>query len=94
MLKTFGRSVPTTWNLNQQCVDPFEVTDDALQRVLNILEMPGRRKNCQADKGKVVNNLVSISLYLFCIFLFIVIVLSLFWFFRSNWEEYERTELK
>ena len=30
------------------------------------------------DKGKIVNNLVSISLYLFCIFLFIFMVLCLF----------------
>ena len=48
MLKVFGHSVPTTWNLNQQCVDPFEVADDVFQRVLNILEMSGRRKNYQA----------------------------------------------
>ena len=44
MLKEFGSSVHTTWNLNRQCVKAFEVTDDALQRVLNILEMPGGRK--------------------------------------------------
>ena len=46
------------------------------------------------DKGKIVNNLVSISLYLFCIFLFIFMVLCLFWCFSSNLEEYKRNELK
>ena len=47
VLKTYGQSVPTTWNLNWQCVDAFEVVDDVFQRVLNILEMLDRRKNCQ-----------------------------------------------
>ena len=47
-----------------------------------------------ADKGKIVNNLVSISLYLFCILLFIFMVLCLFWSFRSNLEGNGRNELK
>ena len=46
------------------------------------------------DKGKIVNNLVSISLYLFCIFLFIFMILYLFWCFRSNLKEYGQKELK
>ena len=46
------------------------------------------------DKGKIVNNLVSISIYFFCIFLFIFMVLCLFWCFRSNLEGYGRKELK
>ena len=46
----------TTWNLNQQCIDPFEVADDALQRVLSILKMLSGRKNGQAlTQSKVIN---------------------------------------
>ena len=48
VLKEFGRFVPTTWNLNKQCVKAFAVTDDALQRVLSVLEMPDGRRNYQA----------------------------------------------
>ena len=39
------------------------------------------------DKGKIVNNLLSISLHLFYIFLFIFMVLCLFQYYRSNLEE-------
>ena len=28
MLKEFGISVSSTWDLNKQCVEAFEVTDD------------------------------------------------------------------
>ena len=40
--------MPTTWSLNKQCVEVFEVTDDALQQVLSVSEMLDRRRNCQA----------------------------------------------
>ena len=46
MLEEFGGSVPTTWNLNEQYVEAFMVTDDALQWMLSILEMPEGRRNC------------------------------------------------
>ena len=46
MLKTHGQSVLTTWNLNQQCADAFEVVDDAFQRVFGIPKMADGRKNC------------------------------------------------
>ena len=54
----------------------------------------GRARNkCGGfDKGKIVKNLMSISICLFCIFLFIFIVLCLFWCFRSNLEKYGRKE--
>ena len=48
MLKEFETSVPTTWNLNKQDVEAFEVMDDTLQWVLSIPEMLGGRRNCQA----------------------------------------------
>ena len=40
--------MPTTWNLNRQCVNPFKVANNALQKALSILEMHGGRKNSQA----------------------------------------------
>ena len=40
--------MPTTWNLNKQCVEVFVVSDDALQWVLSIPEMPDGRRHCQA----------------------------------------------
>ena len=40
--------MPTTWNLNKQCVEAFGVMDDALQRVLSVSEMLDGRRNCQA----------------------------------------------
>ena len=56
MLKTFEHSVPTMWNLNRQCVDPFEVADNALKRVLNVLEMLVGRKNGKAlTQSKVLD---------------------------------------
>ena len=48
MLEEFDRSVPTTWNLDKQCVEPARVSDEALQRVFNILEMSDGRRHCQA----------------------------------------------
>ena len=39
------------------------MTDDALQRVLNILEMLGRRKNCQALTQFEVLDFVGWSLF-------------------------------
>ena len=30
VLQEFGRFVPTTWNLNKQCVEPVRVSNDAL----------------------------------------------------------------
>ena len=42
MLKEFGSSVPTTWNLNRQCIESFKDTDEVLQRVLSIWR-------CQAE---------------------------------------------
>ena len=38
----------TTWNLYKQCVEAFAVSDDALQRVLNIPVMLGRRRHYEA----------------------------------------------
>ena len=50
---------------------------------------------CQsADKDKIVNYLLSISLYSFCIFLFIIMVLCLFQCFRFILEGNGRNELK
>ena len=59
MLQEFGRSVPTTWNLNKQCVEPIRVSDDALQWVFNILEMPDGRRHCQALTQSEVLHFVS-----------------------------------
>ena len=58
VLKTFGHLMSTTWNLNWQCVDSFEVTDDVLLRLLIILEMSGKRKNYQAFIQSEVLNFV------------------------------------
>ena len=45
------------------------------------------------DKGKIVNNLVSISLYLFCIFLFIFMVLCFFGVLGLIWKNIEEKSL-
>ena len=46
------------------------------------------------DKSKIVNSLLSISLYLFCIFLFIILLLCLIYCFRLILEGSRRQELK
>ena len=48
MLEEYYRSVPTTWNLDKQCVELARVSDEALQWVFSILEMPDGRRHCQA----------------------------------------------
>ena len=40
--------MPTTWNLDKQCIELVRVSDDTLQRVLGILEMPNGRIHYQA----------------------------------------------
>ena len=40
--------MPTTWNLNKQFVEPVMVSDNALQWIFSILEMPGGSKHYQA----------------------------------------------
>ena len=59
MLEKFGRSVPTTWNLGKQYVDRARVSDEALQRVFNILEIPDGRRHCQALTQSEVLHFVS-----------------------------------
>ena len=49
VLQEFGRAVPTAWNLSKQCVEPDRVSDDALQQVFNILEMPDGRSATQSE---------------------------------------------
>ena len=39
--------MPTTWNLNWQCIDPFEVAVDTFQKVLSTTEMVVGRKDGQ-----------------------------------------------
>ena len=48
MLVEFSRFVPTTWNLGKQCVEPTRVSDEGLQRIFSILEMPRGRHQYQA----------------------------------------------
>ena len=56
VLREFGRSVPTTWNLNKQYVEVFAVSDEALQWVLSIPEMSDGRRHCQAlTQSKVLH---------------------------------------
>ena len=59
-----------------------------------ILDLRWPNRSCQTNKGKIVNFLLSISLYLFCIFLFIIMVLCLFKCFKSNLEGNRIKELK
>ena len=40
--------MPTTLNMNKQCVEAFTVADDVLQWILNVPEMPGGTRNYQA----------------------------------------------
>ena len=48
MLEEFGWTVPTTWNLGKQCVEPTKVSDEGLQRIFGILRMPEGRRQCHA----------------------------------------------
>ena len=47
-LEEYGRSVPTTWNLGRQCVDPTTVSDEGHARIQGILAMPECTRNCHA----------------------------------------------
>ena len=48
MLEEFYRSMPITWNLGKQCVEPARVSDEVLERVFSIIEMLDGRRHCQA----------------------------------------------
>ena len=48
VLEEFKSFVSTTWNLGKQCVEPARVSDEGLQCLFRILEMPEGRRHCQA----------------------------------------------
>ena len=56
MLEEFSKFVPTIWNLGKQCVEPARVSDEGLQWIFGILEMPEGRWHCQAlTQSKVLH---------------------------------------
>ena len=47
MLEEFGRFVLTTWNLGKQSIEPAKVSDEGLQQIFGLLEMPVGKRQCQ-----------------------------------------------